>query len=218
MANENAAKNEGNALESCERRDSNKTSNTSLQRSCNSSKNTMIDAASVDRMMTYAAIGTLAFWALLVGTLLLLCPVQDLESLAGVEREVPITACIALTVILGYYSIPLLDIPLISSSSSPSNGIRAWTFFTSSDEDKNPHTPKHAQTPSKRMSGIFFAAIVVVSISILTNVAMCFFPTMVRNDPVTGVRVFLLRWCEWTALSGIMTFMSEGTFSEDDLS
>jgi hypothetical protein len=31
----------------------------------------------------------------------------------------------------------------------------------------------------------------------------------VHVDPITGARVFLLRWCEWTPLAGLMTFLAE---------
>jgi hypothetical protein len=39
--------------------------------------------------------------------------------------------------------------------------------------------------------------------------ALAWAPTVVHVDPITGARVFLLRWCEWTPLAGLMTFLAE---------
>lgn len=59
------------------------------------------------------------------------------------------------------------------------------------------------------MSAIVYAAIVTQVISMLTNGILAFLPTVVKVDEVTQARVFLVRWCEWVPLAGLMTFFSE---------
>ena len=58
-------------------------------------------------------------------------------------------------------------------------------------------------------SGIVVAGTVVCFVAMCTNLLLCFRPTVVMVDPVTNARVFLLRWCEWIPLGGLMTFLSE---------
>jgi len=60
-----------------------------------------------------------------------------------------------------------------------------------------------------KMSGIVYAGLVVMSISMTTNGILAFAPTVVKNDPVIYSRVFLVRWCEWTPCSGLMTFLCD---------
>jgi hypothetical protein len=62
----------------------------------------------------------------------------------------------------------------------------------------------------KRLNGIILAALTVQFISLSTNALLAWAPTPVMVDPVTHARVFLVRWCEWTPLAGLMTFLSEG--------
>jgi hypothetical protein len=60
------------------------------------------------------------------------------------------------------------------------------------------------------MGGIVYASVVTQSVAICTNLLLAFAPTIVAVDNVTQSRVFLLRWCEWIPLGGLMTFLSEG--------
>lgn len=59
------------------------------------------------------------------------------------------------------------------------------------------------------MSGVILSAIVIQSISLTTNFVLGWGPRMVVTDPMTGSRVFLMRWCEWIPLSGFMTLLAE---------
>jgi len=62
-------------------------------------------------------------------------------------------------------------------------------------------------------SGVFVGALVIQSIAIFTDVMMAFVPVPVMIDPVSGSRVFLLRWSEWAPLAFMMTFMTEASDS-----
>jgi hypothetical protein len=62
----------------------------------------------------------------------------------------------------------------------------------------------------QHMGGIVYASMVTQTVAIMTNAMLAFAPTVVLIDPVTHSRVFMLRWCEWIPLSGLMTFLSEG--------
>ena len=59
------------------------------------------------------------------------------------------------------------------------------------------------------MSPIVYAAIVTQLVAVCTNGILAFCPTVVKVDPVTHARVFLIRWCEWIPLAGLMTFFAE---------
>jgi len=62
-------------------------------------------------------------------------------------------------------------------------------------------------------SGVFVGAFMIQTIAFCTDVIMAFLPVPVMLDPVSGSRVFLLRWSEWTPLAFIMTFMTEASDS-----
>ena len=63
----------------------------------------------------------------------------------------------------------------------------------------------------KSLSGVLVGGLIVKFVALTTNATMAFLPTPVMIDPVTGMRVHLLRWCEWTPLAFYMTFMTIGT-------
>ncbi|GAX19500.1 hypothetical protein FisN_19Hh075 [Fistulifera solaris] len=65
-------------------------------------------------------------------------------------------------------------------------------------------------------SGIVIAGTAVCFVAMCTNLILCLRPTVVVVDPVTKARVFLLRWCEWIPLGGLMTFLSEAVYVSDD--
>lgn len=147
----------------------------------------MLDAGEVDALMYRVPFVLYGIWLSLVTTIYLITPDKSvLQPLEGLEREVPFCAIVALLVILAFYCMPFISVasPLTRSAAV-----------------------------QQKPSGIIVAALSVVSISILTNVLLAFFPTLVIEDPIAGSRVFLLRWCEWVPLAGVMTFskLSKGS-------
>lgn len=61
----------------------------------------------------------------------------------------------------------------------------------------------------KNISGVLVCAIVVHCVAFATDLLMANFPTPGFLDPVSGTKVYLLRWCEWTPLAFLMTFLTE---------
>lgn len=59
------------------------------------------------------------------------------------------------------------------------------------------------------INGVIYAALVTQFVSLLTNAIMAFLPTVVLVDDYTHARVYLMRFCEWVPLAGLMTFFSE---------
>lgn len=70
-------------------------------------------------------------------------------------------------------------------------------------------TPNLVNQRSKPMSGILLAAIVTQLIAFVTNLLLAYAPVPVVTDPFTHAPVYLVRWCEWIPLAGLMTFLSE---------
>ena len=62
----------------------------------------------------------------------------------------------------------------------------------------------------RHMGGIVYASMLCQGVAIVTNWLLACAPTVVLIDPITHSRVFLIRWCEWIPLAGLMTFFSEG--------
>ena len=59
------------------------------------------------------------------------------------------------------------------------------------------------------LSGITLAALLTQSVAFVTNCLLAWAPVPVMIDPITYAPVYMVRWCEWTALAGLMTFLSE---------
>ena len=76
--------------------------------------------------------------------------------------------------------------------------------------------PLFVRGKMKNVSGAILCAIVVHCVAFITDVLMSNFPTPVFLDPVSGTRVFLLRWCEWTPLAFIMTFLTEACRNDNN--
>lgn len=73
-----------------------------------------------------------------------------------------------------------------------------------------PHqAPAARRHQEHQLSGIIVAALVIQFIALMTNALLGWGPRAVVLDPVSGSRVFLIRWCEWTPLSGFMTLLAE---------
>ena len=62
-----------------------------------------------------------------------------------------------------------------------------------------------------RYTGVLIGGFVVQFLAFVTNFLLCcgLIPVPVVIDHMTGMRVFLLRWCEWAPLAFVMTFMTE---------
>lgn len=60
------------------------------------------------------------------------------------------------------------------------------------------------------LSGVIVGVLVVQIVAILTNLLLAFFPIPVMVDPVTKLAVYQTRWCEFTVLSFMMCFLTEG--------
>mmetsp|Transcript_126436 Transcript_126436/g.354044 ORF Transcript_126436/g.354044 Transcript_126436/m.354044 type:complete len:962 (+) Transcript_126436:88-2973(+) len=60
-----------------------------------------------------------------------------------------------------------------------------------------------------KVSGIVYAGLVVMLISVTTNGILAFAPTVVKVDATINTRVFLVRWCEWIPTAGLMTFLCD---------
>uniref|UniRef100_A0A7S4IJL4 Uncharacterized protein n=1 Tax=Odontella aurita TaxID=265563 RepID=A0A7S4IJL4_9STRA len=59
-----------------------------------------------------------------------------------------------------------------------------------------------------RISGAALVGFFVQAVSSITNGTMALFPTPMLVDPVTGMDVYLLRWCEWAPLSFLMAYLT----------
>jgi len=80
--------------------------------------------------------------------------------------------------------------------------------------------PFFVKTMSQRklgeVSGIIVCSIVVHLVAFITDLLLANFQTPVYKDPVFGSNVYLLRWCEWTPLAFLMTFLTEACRTEDE--
>ena len=70
----------------------------------------------------------------------------------------------------------------------------------------------------RALSGVVIGALTVQSVAFITDLLMASVAVPVMIDPVFGTRVHLLRWCEWTPLAFLMTFLTEGVGVPDVLS
>lgn len=60
-----------------------------------------------------------------------------------------------------------------------------------------------------RISKIIIVAVLITSSALLTNGLLAFAPVVTRYDKFTLSPVYLVRWCEWIPLAGLMTFISD---------
>jgi hypothetical protein len=140
-----------------------------------------------DRIFRQATAITVFVWLLLVSSVYAITPSDEWVYLTGKEREAAAGAVYVLFVALFFVLIHPLGLLQIDAT-RPSH--RSLRF-------------------SNKWSGILVAAVTVQCIAITTNALLAWAPTVVRVDPVTGARVFLLRWCEWVPLAGLLTFLAE---------
>ena len=74
------------------------------------------------------------------------------------------------------------------------------------------HYPQNAgayRPKSGKASGMTWLSHTTNLVAAVTSWIFCFCKVPILWDPVTRCRVHLLRWCEWTVLSFVMTFMTE---------
>lgn len=88
------------------------------------------------------------------------------------------------------------------------NIVAAMTLFVTNLSRFLPLALRENDVDSIR-TGIMSASITCQVICMASVSMMAFLPTPVLVDNVTGVRVHMTRWAEWTALAFLMTFMTE---------
>jgi signal transduction histidine kinase len=147
----------------------------------------MMDVDGCDSIFRQATACTVCVWMLLVATVYAITPSDEWEYLQGKEKEAAIVAFYVLVVSLFFVLIQPLGLLQIDATRPCQSNLRV----------------------SKKWSGILVAAVAVQCIAISTNALLAWAPTVVRVDPITGARVFLLRWCEWAPLAGLLTFLAE---------
>ncbi|CAB9496841.1 expressed unknown protein [Seminavis robusta] len=72
--------------------------------------------------------------------------------------------------------------------------------------------PAAARTGFRKISGVVFTGLAVVSTAATSNAVMAFAPDQynpILIDPITHSRVHILRWVEWTVMAGTMMFLVE---------
>lgn len=59
------------------------------------------------------------------------------------------------------------------------------------------------------LSGVIVCAVTAQSIALVTNLLLAFAPTPVLIDQVTGMKTYLIRYCEWAPLAFLMAFLTD---------
>ncbi|KAJ1451526.1 hypothetical protein M885DRAFT_620697 [Pelagophyceae sp. CCMP2097] len=94
---------------------------------------------------------------------------------------------------------------LAASALTASLVLRGITRLTAHLSSKAcPETKRAPSTP-----GVVWLAHCVNLVAACTSWIFYFFKVPLLWDPITDCRVHMLRWCEWTVLSFVMTFMTE---------
>lgn len=76
------------------------------------------------------------------------------------------------------------------------------------DDDFGSEQAGNMTVVGSRISGAALVGFFVQAVSSITNGTMAMFPTPMLVDPVTGMDVYLLRWCEWAPLSFLMAYLT----------
>mmetsp|Transcript_13156 Transcript_13156/g.19347 ORF Transcript_13156/g.19347 Transcript_13156/m.19347 type:complete len:1134 (+) Transcript_13156:88-3489(+) len=58
-------------------------------------------------------------------------------------------------------------------------------------------------------SGVIVCAVTAQSVACATNLLLAFGATPVLIDPISGMKTYLLRYCEWTPLAFLMAFLTD---------
>jgi signal transduction histidine kinase len=147
----------------------------------------MMDVDGCDRIFRQATALSAFVWMLLVASVYAITPSDEWVYLQGKEKEAAVVAFYVLAVSLIFILIPSIGLLQIDATRPCQSNLGL----------------------SKKWSGILVAAVAVQCIAIATNALLAWAPTVVHIDPITGARVFLLRWCEWAPLAGLLTFLAE---------
>jgi hypothetical protein len=145
----------------------------------------LIDVVESDRIFRKAAALSVCVWLSLLVAVYAITPSDEWGYLQGPEREAAAFACYVLIVSLFFVWINPLGVMWVHGNV---NGLGR---------------------SSNKGSGILVAAMAAQCTAIATNALLAWAPTVVRVDTITGARVFLIRWCEWVPLAGLMTFLAE---------
>ena len=143
----------------------------------------------VDYSFRLFSLLTVGVWLTLLTIVYHVAPHDSLVVLSGWERTAPSVAFAVLLVSTLSWVLPLLyrSGGLSGTGGSGSGGGRGG------------------------LSGILVGGLTVQFIALFTELLMATIPTPVMYDPVTGTKVHLLRWCEWTPLAFLMTYLTEAT-------
>jgi hypothetical protein len=58
-------------------------------------------------------------------------------------------------------------------------------------------------------SGIVIAALTVQFLALMTDMMLANLPVPVMLNPLTNTKIYILRWCEWSPLAFLMTFVTD---------
>lgn len=148
---------------------------------------------------------------------------QYLEDLNRTDRHIRRVAfggvCVYLTMaILAYHIVPVQNLERVQGIEQTSALLGFVCLLLGMLLRLLPYLYQHGTgTGDKNSSGVLVGAAAVQCIAMTTNFIMATFPTPVVIDQITGSRVHLLRWCEWTPLAFIMTFLTEAADVPDPI-
>ena len=146
--------------------------------------NSNVSISLVDHSFRLLSLLTVAVWLTLLSVVYTVAPRESMVVLEGWERTAPTIAFAVLLVGTLSWILPLLY---------RGNGLSG------------------SSRGGEGLSGILVGGLTVQCIALLTELFMATIPTPVMYDPVTGTKVHLLRWCEWTPLAFLMTYLTEAT-------
>ena len=161
------------------------------------------DVSDIDRVLPHAAVYSFLVWLVL---LVVVYSITDEWQYLDAEAAHAATLAAAS---VGMATVLLMMVPLVllvrqSSSMTTTTG----SAVAMTQQQQYCHSSS-SSTSSSHISGIVFAAMVTQLVALVTNLLLAYAPVPVRTDPVTHAPVYLVRWCEWIPLAGLMTFLSE---------
>mmetsp|Transcript_22014 Transcript_22014/g.65190 ORF Transcript_22014/g.65190 Transcript_22014/m.65190 type:complete len:522 (-) Transcript_22014:554-2119(-) len=151
----------------------------------------MVPLPVLDRYYRRAVLWTAMFWILLVGLVLYFSPP---ESFRRQESSTAAGALGTASVVMG------------ASVLTRVLAMMAQSMFASANNGEG----------SVAISGAALVGFFAQTSSCVMNGAMALYATPSFVDPVTGMRVFLLRWCEWAPLAFVMAFLTASIDAEEE--
>lgn len=136
---------------------------------------------------------------------------ESMEAVYNVNKMFPVAANIALAgyLLLLFILYFVLPADAWEDVSSAEKSAVATTFWISTLSLILLVSTFVVHGGERKASGIIYAGCLVMLISAITNAQLAFTPTVAMFDRYTQSRVFLVRWCEWIPLSGLMTFLAD---------